>query len=100
MNICASFHDYESAANFVKNHEIKEFTINTSPKTGICLLNYNAEDLEPEVITEAPSDDRRDFIVGALVGYLEDKEQKAAILESIIGEVALYYEDIQWVEVY
>lgn len=46
-------------------------------------------------------DDRRDFIVGALVGYLEDKEDKAGTLEQIAAEVAKYYRGyFNYIEIY
>lgn len=84
MNVSKFFHTYDSLQAYIKQWDIKEYTI-VRQKNGYYLLNYNV------------LDDIRDFIVG----YLEDKDDRAGTLEQIAAEVAKYYRgDFNYIEIY
>lgn len=99
----AIFHSYCAAEEFVKNHNIKEYEIYYDKTSSIptATLHYFIEPEEPKEPEEPEkSSDIREFIIGALVGYLEDKKYRSRELESIAGAVAQYFDDIEWVEIY
>ncbi len=88
MNISKLFHTYDAIEAYIKQWDIKEYTI-VKQNNSNYLLNYNV------------LDDRRDFIIGALVGYLEDKDDRAGTLEQIAAEVAKYFRgDFNYIEIY
>ena len=97
----AIFHSYCAAEEFVKNHNIKEYEIYYDKTSSIptATLHYFIEPEEPEELDEKSSN-IREFIIGALVGYLEDKKYRSRELESVAAEVANYFDDIEWVEIY
>lgn len=99
--IKALFHSYCAAENYCIEHNISEYTIDKKPHDLCYTLNYKIDTpAETKIITTQEPDERRDFIIGALVGYLEDKEDKSSTLESICAEVAKFYDQIEWVEIY
>ena len=94
--IHAIFHSYRAAEEFCKAHNIEDFTI-VKNDCDLCYTLYYKIDI-PEAKEPEPEDEdiinRRQFIVGALVGFLEDKDDKREELEKICVEISKYYEDV------
>lgn len=101
--IHAIFHSFCAAENFCKSHNIEDYTI-IKNEHDICYTLYYKIDI-PEEKEPEPEDEKtiemRQFIIGLLVGFLEDKCYKREELEKICVEVSKFYpNEFEYIDIY